>query len=382
MSQPELKPGTILFTDGPTAYEFVMRMDGSHHGERVLLARRRTAQGPGATVVLKCVHLPAKPVAQTQRARARLEEEVQLAEHLRHPGIARVHGLKRVQDTVYAIAECVEGNSLDTLINMVPEHFLRYSESFVLYVGAQVANALAYAHACKDAQGRPLGIVHRAVDFERIWVTWSGQVKLTDFGQALSQLAGRRASTARRLRGDAYYLSPEALLGELVDTRSDLFQLGLVLYEMATGTHPLDPPLAVSSQGARPLTVQEQVLVKAAFKRARAAGLEPSVEELILRAATYTPEDLEPLAAKLSAPLRGPIIKLLQRDPAARYQTAQEAELALRAGLERLGAYGLPEAAEEIADKLAAAGAQLVTAAGGLAPDPTRRHSQDTVSTR
>jgi serine/threonine-protein kinase len=382
MSQPQLKPGMVLFTEGSTAYEFMMEVVGGPYGERVLLARRRTPEGPDATVFLKCVHMPTRPSSQTQQAHARLEEEMRLMEYLRHPGIARVHGLRQVQNTFYAIAECVEGNSLDTLVNVVPEHFLRYSESFVLYVGAQVAQALAYAHACRDTQGQPLGIVHRAVDFTRIWVTWSGQVKLTDFGLAFSQLAGRLPSSGRRLRGEPYALSPEALLGLPVDARSDLFQLGMVLYELATGTHPLDPPRSVPLQVDRPFTAEEQARIKASLKRAKAAGMEPSVKDVILRSATFTARDLEPLAANLSQPLRGPILRLLQPEPAARYLTAHEAELALRASLDQLGAYGDREAARELSETLAEAGARLVAQGGGFAPMAAVRESPDAAAAR
>lgn len=376
-----VKKGDLLFSAGQTAYEFVMELEPGNPGETLVLARRSTAQGYEGDVVLKCVDVPAQPAA-VPRAAVRLEEEVRLATYLRHPGIARTYGLKQVEGTLYAIVECVQGNSLNTLLSVVPERITRFSDAFILYVGAEVAGALHHAHTRRDDAGQPLGIVHRALDLERIWVTWSGQVKLSDFGLALSKLSGRLASTARRPHGNAYYASPEALLGLAVDTRSDLFQLGLVLYEMATGSHPMDPPEGVPPEAEQALSAPERERVKAALRAAKEAGFDEGVvEALILRAATYTPQDVALLVARLTEPLKQPLHKVLQPHPEERQQTAAELEAELRAHLDRLGAYGAKEAAAELDQVLTAAGARLVGLEGVSWPGP-RRRSADDISTQ
>jgi len=385
MSTPRKFParkGAILFSAGQTAYEFVMVLEQGPHGETLLLARKRTAQGPAGDVILKCVDLPASPTAGASRAADRLAEEVRLATYLCHPGIARAHGLKQVEGVLYAIVECVEGNSLNTLLSVVPERITRFSNAFLLYVGAEVAQALHHAHTRTDDTGQPLGIIHRAVDLDRIWLTWSGQVKLTDFGLALSKLSGRIASTVQRPRGNAYYASPEALLGLTVDARSDLFQLGLALYELATGSHPMDPPEGLPAEVEQRLSARERQRVEEALQAATEAGLDGEVvEELILRAATYTPQDVEHLAAKLPSPLRPSLNKVLQRDPDQRHHTAEELELELRTQLARLGAYGAQEAAEELGEVLTQAGEELVRLGGNFLP-VHRRRSPDDVSTQ
>lgn len=377
-----LQKGTILFSAGQTAYEFMMELAAGNHGETVLLARKRTVEGPGGDVILKCVGLPEGQGSNVEKTRARLEEEVRLATYLHHPGIARVHGVKRVEGTLYVIVECVDGNSLNTLSNVVPERITSFSDAFILHVGAEMAGALAHAHSRADENGKPLGIVHRAVDLERIWVTWGGQVKLTDFGLALSKLSGRIASTVRRPHGDAYYASPEALLGMPVDARSDLFQLGLALYELATGNHPLDPPDELPADVEERLSAKQIAKVEQAISEAKAAGLDDAaVASLISRAATYTPKELEQFVEKLTAPLRAPLRKMLQRNPAERYQTAEELEADLRAHLDRLGSYGAKEAAEEIGKVLTEAGEHLIELEGGI-PSPRRHRSQDDISTQ
>ena len=385
MSKPRkfpMKKGALLFSAGQNAYEFVMELAPGHHGESLVLARKRTAQGPEGDVVLKCVDVSAQPAAGMHKAAARLTEEVRLSTYLDHPGIARARALKQVEGVLYAIIECVEGNSLNTLLSVVPERITRFSDAFILYVGAEVAAALHHAHTRTDEAGQPLGIIHRAVDLDRIWVGWNGQVKLTDFGLALSTLSGRIASTVRRPDGNAYCASPEALLGLAVDARSDLFQLGLTLYELATGSHPLDPSEGLSAGVEAALSARERTRVEQALQSAKEAGLEASaVEELILRAATYTPQDVAQWAAKLSGPLTQPLSRLLQRDPTERQQTAAELEAELRACLDRLGAYGAKEAAVELDQVLTAAGAQLVRLEGGGLPPPPQR-SQDDISTQ
>jgi serine/threonine protein kinase len=369
MSKPgkfPLKKGAVLFSAGQNAYEFVMELEPGHHGETLVLARKRTAQGLEGDVVLKCVELPAPPAACMPKAAARLAEEVRLSTYLDHPGLTRARALKQVEGVLYAIVERVEGNSLNTLLSVVPERITRFSDAFILYVGAEVAAALHHAHTRTDEAGQPLGIVHRAVDLERIWVGWNGQVKLTDFGLALSTLSGRIASTRRRPHGNAYCASPEAL----------------TLYELATGSHPLDPSEGLPAEVEAALSARERRQVEEALQRAKEAGLEASaVEDLILRAATYTSQDVAQWAAKLSAPLTQPLSRLLQRDPAERQQTAAELEAELRACLDRLGLYGAKEAAAEIDRVLTAAGAQLVRVESGWLPEP-RQRSRDDISTQ
>jgi serine/threonine-protein kinase len=92
-------------------------------------------------------------------------------------------------------------------------------------VGAEVAAALDSAHMRTDDAGVPLGIVNRDVNPARIRLDPHGQVKLMDFGVALSRLAGRLATSLPRPQGEVLYAAPEVLLGEVVDARADLFSL-------------------------------------------------------------------------------------------------------------------------------------------------------------
>ncbi|MFB1485431.1 serine/threonine protein kinase, partial [Corallococcus sp. RDP092CA] len=193
-------------------------------------------------VLVKCVPLPEGPATERfLRARARLEEEVRLAQFLQHPNIARVHGLFEMKHGLGAILEHVEGFSLNTLLDIAQLRGRYFSEAFILYVGAEVAAALAHASSRTDDAGNALGIVNRDINPSCIRLRPGGGVALTDFGVAFSLLQGRPSTTMPRPVGDVIYTAPEVLLGEAADARSDLFSLGLTLLEFATGRHLYDP---------------------------------------------------------------------------------------------------------------------------------------------
>jgi serine/threonine protein kinase len=216
---PWFPPRTRLFKQGATTYEMQEDLGPGHHGERVLVALKRVKGQARGKAILKALPLPALTSA-LRVARQRLEEEVQLATYLHHPNIATVHGMHKAESALYVITECVTGCSLNTLVDVAMTQGRYFPESFMLYVGTQVAGALAHAHACRGEKGEPLRIVHRAIDPVRIRLTLEGEVKLTDFGLASARLPGQ-PTRLPGARGEVYWASPEALLGQPEDARSD-----------------------------------------------------------------------------------------------------------------------------------------------------------------
>jgi serine/threonine-protein kinase len=155
-------------------------------------------------------------------------------------------------------------------------------------------------------------------------------------------------TTLPRPQGEVFYSSPEALLGEEVDLRSDLFSLGLVLLELATGRHPYHMDTAQPRDLRRALTPAAKEQVLEAAIAATEADLPDYAEDCILRAATFAPQDVGQLTAPLSRPLRSILRRLLQRKPEDRYPSAAALEAELREGLSALGTpYGAREALEE-----------------------------------
>ncbi|RKH37703.1 protein kinase [Corallococcus sp. AB050B] len=354
--------GAILFAKDGFQYEFRDDLGEAHHGISLLVARRRTDEGQiKGRVLLKAIGVASdQAMTRVKRARAKLEEQVRLASFLEHPGIFRVEGMQKAEGYWYVITEYPSGHNLCDLLTIISECRRWFSPLFVLHVGARLAEALAHAHEAKDANGNPLNIVHRAIDLDHVFVDWKGHVRVSDFGLALSSLPGRVSSTVHRPQGDTYYASPEMLLSGRVDARSDLFNLGVVMLELATGKNLLDAPDDVTAEVKASLSKRKLVRVRRAIRRARLAGCDVRTEAAIWRAATYTQADLEALTAKLPEPLRLPLRKLLQPSPADRYPSARALAAELNGWLGKGVVFGQEEAAAELEKAVTDAGQALV----------------------
>jgi serine/threonine-protein kinase len=340
-----------VLTVDATVYERVNELLPGPHGERVLLARRLAAGEPPVLVLLKELAIPPADSVSVaiERACRRLEEEVRLGRYLQHPGIARVHALHPRPDSLIVELEYVPGTSLDEAISLALARQRHYPEPFLRYVGLRMASVLTYAHTAVDEQGRPLHIVHRDIQPERIRITPTGEVKLGDFGVACSLLPGRLPTSVTRPHGQALYAAPEVLFGEEVDARADLFSLGLVLLELGTGFHLYDLPHLTESE------LNERLTDGAARSVARAgmAALEAELpfeqyERAALHAAVFQSKDVELLSARLTPPLCAVLFRLLRRNPDERYASAEALEADLRRLAEEAGPYGAGDAAAEL----------------------------------
>ena len=323
--------GTILFEMNGIQYEFREDQGEVRRGISHLVARQRINGRPKQKVMLKAVGPSSGPLlTRILRARAKLEEQVRLAKYLVHPGIHQVHELKKTEEAWYVLTEYPRGNSLSTLINLVSECRHWYTPQFAMYIGARLADVLEYAHTVKDEQGRPLNIVHRAIDADHVFMDWNGMVRVSDFGLSLSALPGRIPSTAQRLLGDGFYSSPEMLLGWHVDARADLFSVGMLMLELATGKNLLYAPDEVTAEVKASLTPSKLRRVKRAVERAQLSRGSRVAGDAVWRAATYTEADVERYTASLPEGLRMTLRKLLHPELEKRYQTAGELVVDLR----------------------------------------------------
>ena len=226
-------------------------------------------------------------------------DEVRLIRSIRHPNVVDVYDVGEHDGMMWMAMEWVEGESLHTVIAEAGKRRAIPPELAVRII-ANAAAGVHAAHELRDVQGVLRGVVHRDISPHNILIGTNGSVKLVDFGVAKAVGRISEATRAGQLKGKFGYMSPEQALGKGVDRRSDIFSLGIVLFELTTsrrlfrGEHDIDTLRLVIS-GAIP----------------RPSSIDPKY-----------PLELERI-----------VLKALERDISARYQTAAEFEQDLHAYL-------------------------------------------------
>ncbi len=248
----------------------------------------------------------------------RFRREAQAAANLSDPNIVPVFDWGEDNGTYFIVMEFIDGRPLSAILKTAGP----LSADRTADIGAHVAAALGYAHKH--------GVIHRDVKPGNVLITDEGRVKVTDFGIARAINTEESLTQTGAVMGTATYFSPEQAEGMGVDARSDIYSLGVVLYEMATGRPPFlgDTPVAVASKHVRdhPPAPRE---------------LNPSI-----------PPTFEAI-----------ILKAMAKDPAHRYATAEE----LRADLLRFNEGRTVLAMDDATTLLAAAGAtQAISAVPGM----------------
>jgi len=168
-----------------------------------------------------------------------LKDEAKLSVLLNHPNIVEVFDLGSVDHETFIAMEYVEGADLKSLMNGVAAKGAKVIPAVAAFIAMQVAEGLDYAHKKVGADGIPLGIIHRDVSPHNILLSNHGEVKITDFG--IAKATSKKSFTATgTLKGKFNYMSPEQVKSEPLTPKTDLFSLGLVLYEMLTGKKAFD----------------------------------------------------------------------------------------------------------------------------------------------
>ncbi|MGM0577256.1 MAG: serine/threonine protein kinase [Myxococcota bacterium] len=165
--------------------------------------------------------------------------EAKVSSVLQHGNIVQIFELGEIEDQYYIAMEYVQGADLLRILTRCTRRKERPPVEVVMFVVSEVCKGLAYAHSATDTKGRPLRIIHRDVSPSNILISDQGDVKIMDFGVARADL--ERASHERRqqtasgvLKGKLGYMSPEQVVGAEIDHRSDIFALGIILFEALT----------------------------------------------------------------------------------------------------------------------------------------------------
>jgi serine/threonine protein kinase/tetratricopeptide (TPR) repeat protein len=223
MNKPSATPKDIA------KFEIVRRLGAGGMAE-VFLARKQGAEGTFKVLVLKRI-LPTH--GGSRRFRGMFIEEARLATRLNHPNVVQVYEFQDSGDEGLLLAmEHVEGCDLGRLMSAAKSNGTTIPRWVGAWIIAEAAKGLHYAHEKRDEAGQPLEIVHRDVSPQNILLSLEGAVKIADFGIASARLFAEEQGV---LKGKFGYMSPEQARGESLDRRSDLYALGVILWEIVTG---------------------------------------------------------------------------------------------------------------------------------------------------
>jgi len=251
---------------------------------RLYIAERRGIQGFVKIVALKRIQ---PHLADSKQLREMFLNEARIAARLEHPNIVATYELGEVDGNYFISMEYLPGEDLSAIIAGCPDG--RMPVDVAAALAQQAAQGLHYAHEARDGQGKPIGLVHRDVSPRNIFVTYHGVVKLLDFGVVRGP--EKQKSIPGVFKGKYGYCAPEQLEGGQIDRRTDVFCLGIALWECLTGARLFDAATDVATIDA-----------------VRSRPVEP-------------PSALRP---DLPAELDAITLRALARDPERRFRTAHD----------------------------------------------------------
>lgn len=290
-------------------YEIIRKIAAGGMAE-VFLAKHT---GLGGFERLVCIKKILPHLGEQEEFIKMFQDEARIAANVIHPNIAQIYDIGEVDDSYYIAMEYVRGEDLRRVYNQEVSRGRAMPGEQAAQIIMYGAGGLDHAHRQSSIDGRPLGIVHRDISPQNVLISYDGHVKVVDFGVA--KASGKLAETrAGVLKGKYSYMSPEQASGDPIDGRTDVFALGITLYEVTTGTR--------------------------LFKR------ESEIETLhaVIDCDVKAPRDVNP---SYDPDLEAIVLKALRKDPNDRFPTAGDMERALeRYLIER----GYPTGASSLAD--------------------------------
>ena len=277
---------------------FLLDRIGEGGMAEIFRARLASADSSGRFIVIKRIQSAYSNNAEFVQM---FRSEVQVTMRFAHPNIVQLYEAGEEDGQQFIAMELVDGRNLRQVLSKTAQKQQRVPIPAACFIIEQTAAGLHYAHVFKDRiTGIPLNLVHRDVSPQNIIVSYDGNIKVIDFGIAKATTNGE-ATRAGVIKGKLSYLSPEQVMGDVLDGRSDVFALGIVLWELLTG---------------------KRLFVAEAENEFQVLKMIESCTTFVKPPSTLNPE--------VSKELDQVVMLALTRDPKNRYQTAEELARALR----------------------------------------------------
>ena len=259
----------------------------------LFLARARTMVGVDRPIVIKRLRLK---YAHDPGFASMFIDEARIALSLEHANIVRTCEAGTWDGALYIALEYLRGADLGQLMAAAQMARREFSIETALTIAGNMAAALEHAHGRTGVDGRPLSIIHRDVSPGNVFVCQDGQVKLLDFGVASYSDRVSSCTPKGVVKGKFPYMSPEQCLSDELDARSDIFSLGVLLYELTTGRRPF--------RGLRAVDIVQKVIEGPIDPPSRTRpGYPRALERVVLRALSKRPEDRQASAGELGREL-------------------------------------------------------------------------------
>ena len=225
---------------------YLLRKIASGGMGEVFLARQQGPEGFEKILVIKRIlshHTDNRDYVDMFFAEARL------AAKMSHSNIVQIYEMGEIDESYYIAMEFVNGKSIKDIIDASRAKNVPIPTAHTADIVAKLCAGLGYAHALTDMSGGNLNIIHRDVNPHNVLVTYGGEAKIIDFGIAKSEMNEHKTETGT-IKGKFVYMSPEQSAAEAIDKRSDIFSIGIVLYEMLSGENPFQKANIVLSLDA------------------------------------------------------------------------------------------------------------------------------------
>lgn len=277
-------------------YELIRKLASGGMAE-VFLAKQKSVGGFERLVCVKRI-LP--HLSEEHDFITMFHDEARIVANFNHPNIAQIIEIGTEDGHAFIAMEFIDGEDLRHLYNAQAKLGEAIPAVYAAHIVQGVAAGLDYAHARTDIDGEPLGVVHRDISPQNILVSHDGHVKIIDFGVAK---AANKASETRVgvLKGKYAYMSPEQAMGDPLDGRTDVFALGIILFEITTGTRLFKRQNELETLHA---VIECEILSPSSI----VPSYDPALEAILLKSLAHDPNDRFQRAGEFESALQGYLV--------------------------------------------------------------------------